>query len=380
MASVGQMAGGIVHDFNNALAIISGYSTLIEERMNLDEKGRRYTQQIGIAAGRAGVLSRQLLDSIGRQLLKPVRLNLNEVVAGMEEILRQIVGGDVTMTVILDPELGTITASPEQIEQVLLNLTMNARDAMPLGGELVIRTANALDASQPRGSSFSSPAGYVSLSITDSGSGMDQATQSHMFEPFFSTKEAGKGTGLGLSTVKTIVEDNGGWILVDSKSGRGTSFAVYLPIVKGILPVIVLPQPIHGTLRGSEVILVIEDENKLRTLISDTLRNSGYTVLEASDRASGFELAQQNYKRIDLVLTDVALPDIRSAFPAKDSRVFTPGTRVLFMSGYTDSYFTESGILSPNTPLLEDPFDLALMLLAVRKVLDGLPQDSRATG
>ena len=356
----GHLAGGIVHDFNNALALITGYSQLLEERLGADEGSRNYARQIGVAAERAASFTRQLLCLNRKESPKPVLLSLNSVVMGLQDLLSRMIGKGVKLTVVLAPTLPLIRTDLGMIEQILLNLIANARDAMPQGGNLVIETLAVGD-------------GYVALTISDSGSGMDQATQDRIFEPFFTTKGPGEGTGLGLSTVQKIVKQSGGQIFVHSELGVGTTFHIYLPIVSGIPAPILLPQPAHGGLRGSETILVIEDQGSLRALVSDALRANGYIVLEAQDGASGAEVAEHSHKPIDLVITDATLTDINGVRVAERLLETNRSLEVLYMSGYSDDYIANTSVVLPEMTFLEKPFDLGAMLLAVRKALDRKP-------
>jgi PAS domain S-box-containing protein len=368
MEVVGRLAGGVAHDFKNALAVISGYGGLLEERLAADADGRKYARQICIAAERAASFTRQLLGLNRKESLNPILLDLNAVVVGMEEMLRRIIGEDVTLTVVLPPKLPPVRADLGQIEQILLNLIANSRDAMPRGGELVIHTSTV------------HADGYVALSVSDNGCGMDQSTQDRIFEPFFTTKAPGKGSGLGLSTVKQIVSQNGGHIFVHSESGVGTSFQIYLPIVAGIPDDLLLSELPQRALRGSETILVVEDEEALRILVSNSLRDNGYTVLEAPDGTSGIESARRSHKLIDLVLTDVVLPDTDGRGVAEKLLESNRSLEVLYMSGYSDEYITNLGIFATDSMVLEKPFDLQVMLMTVRKALDRVVASRQSLG
>ncbi len=365
LEAVGRLTGGMAHDFKNALAVIAGYSQLLGDRLVADEDGRRYAQQISSAAERAASFTRQLLGLNRKESPNPVSLDLNSVVTSLEEMLRRMIGEHITLTVTLAPKLPLTQADPGQMEQVLINLIANARDAMPQGGELVIRTSSV------------NSDGYVTLSVSDNGCGMDRATQDRIFEPFFTTKGPGKGTGLGLSTVRKIIKQCGGHIFVDSEPGVGSSFQIYLPIAAGVLGPMLLSQPPERDLRGSETILVVEDEEAFRVLVSDALRANGYKVLEAKDGASGIEIAQQSADRIDLVLTDVVLPDINGGRVAERLLESNRFMEVLYMSGYTDQYIASLGIDVHETTLLEKPFDLKVMLMTVRKALDRMLPSAR---
>lgn len=359
MEVFGQLAGGVAHDFKNALAVIDGYSQLLAERLSADADGRDYAVQIGIAAERATAFTRQLLGLNRKVLLKTVLLDLNSIIVGMEEILGRMIGENIRLTVNLAPNLPSVQVDPAQIEQILLNLVTNSRDAMPRGGELVIKTST-VDGD-----------GYVALSVSDTGSGMDQATQDRAFEPFFTTKRSGEGTGLGLSTVQKIVKQSGGHIFVHSDPGVVTTFQIYLPIAEGVPGPMLLPHlPHQRVLRGTETILVIEDEEAMRILVSDTLRANGYRVLEAPDGTSGIEIASRFDKPIDLMLTDVVLPDIDGGLVAKKLLESDGSIEVLYMSAHTDEYITNLGLVVSEMTLLQKPFDLQAMLLTIRTALD----------
>jgi PAS domain S-box-containing protein len=358
MEALGRLTGGVAHDFKNALAVIAGYSQLLGERLAADENGRNYARQISLATERAATFTRQLLGFNRKELSKTIPLNLNSVVLNLEHLLRRMVGENVRLTLMLAPEIPSIEADPGEIEQILINLIANARDAMPLGGELILQTA------------IVDPDGYVMLNVTDTGCGMDHATKSRIFEAFFTTKEFGRGTGLGLSTVYKIVKQNKGHVFVESELGVGTTFQIYLPVSTSAPEQILTSCVPQRDLRGSETILVVEDEDALRTLVGDTLRANGYRVLEARDGASGIEAAQGHAGRIDLVLTDVVLPDINGGFVATKLLEGNPSLEVLYMSGYSDEYIASLGVIVSEQSLLEKPFDLTVMLMAVRKTLD----------
>jgi PAS domain S-box-containing protein len=358
LEAVGRLAGGVAHDFKNALAVIAGYSQLLGERLAADENGRHYALQIGIATERAAIFTRQLLDLNRKELTKTIPLNLNSIVLNLEQMLLRMVGENVALTLMLAPELSPTEADPAEIEQILINLIANARDAMPYGGELIIQT------------SIVARDGYVMLGVSDTGCGMDHATKSRIFEPFFTTKGPGRGTGLGLSTVHKIIKQNMGHIFVESELGVGTSFLIYLPITTRVPEQMAISDLPPRDLRGVETILVVEDEEALRTLVADALRANGYRVLEARDGASGIDIAEHYGDRIDLVLTDVVLPDINGGRVAAKLLETNQSLEVIYMSGYTDEYIASLGVIVRETTLLEKPFDLTLMLMTVRKTLD----------
>jgi PAS domain S-box-containing protein len=363
---IAHLAGGVAHNFKNALAVITGYSELLGERLTADEDGRKYVRQIGVAADRAASFTRQLLGVNRKESVKPVSLDLNSVVLTMDDLLRRMIGEDVILNLTLAPDLARIHADPGHIQQILINLIGNARDAMPQGGEIVIHTSTVQD-------------GYVTLTISDSGCGMDQTVQDRIFEPFFTTKEPGHGTGLGLSTVQQIVMQSKGHIFVRSESGVGTSFEIQLPVFADDTgPILLSPLP-RRTFRGTETILVVEDEEAFRTLVSHTLRANGYQVLEAADGTTGIEIAAQCDKMIDLVLTDVVLPDVNGGRVAESLVETNRSAKVLYMSGYTDDYITSLGVDIPETGFLEKPFDIQVMLAKVRETLDQTPANFGVT-
>jgi two-component system cell cycle sensor histidine kinase/response regulator CckA len=379
METLGQMAGTIAHDFRNALSVIAGYSQLIEERLSADENGRRYARQISAAANRAATFTSQLLGLNRKQSPQPGLLDVNAMLLSMEDMLRRIVGANISLSIVLDPKSRRIWADPGHIEQLLMNLIVNARDAMPNGGELVIETSNGEPEAQPDVLPFK-PAGYLLLSVSDNGCGMDHATQNRIFEPFFTTKEPGKGTGLGLSTVREIVKEYEGGIGVWSEPGIGTSFTVYLPFAADTCGPQLLSQAPGKINPSSETILVVENDEALRSLIADTLRANGYTVLESPDGNSSIALAGSYDEAIHLLLTDFVLPDITGEQAARQILASRSYTEVLFMSGYTEEYFTERGIACRGIRRLQKPFDLISMLQSVRKTLDQTCQKPRVAG
>lgn len=376
MEAVGRLAGGVAHDFNNALGVIAGYTTLLEERLGADAAERKFTQQIRLAGDRAASITRQLLAFSRRQVLQTMPLDLNSILTGMEDMLRRMMGEDVKLTIERDPALQIVDADRGRIEQVLMNLAINARDAMPGGGELIIRTSNAVvGAAEIQKNPFLKAGRFVMLTVSDNGCGMDQATQAQVFEPFFTTKEAGKGTGLGLSTVYGIVKQSKGYVCVSSEPGRGTTFEVYFPIGKGTPKPEVPKDKISRPLGGTETVLVVEDEEALRWLICDSLRAGGYSVLEAGDGQTAGELAERHGKPIDLLLTDVVLPDMNGRRVSENLLMYHAAMRVLYMSGYTDDYISHHGVLTPGTTLIEKPFSMDDLFLKVREVLDRKPDE-----
>jgi two-component system, cell cycle sensor histidine kinase and response regulator CckA len=372
MEAVGRLAGGIAHDFNNLLMVIQGYGDLLVERLPTGDPLRRNAEQIQMASQRATSLTRQLLAFSRKQMLAPKILNVQTVVADMEKILRRLIGEDIQLETSSAPDLGLVKADRSQIEQVILNLAVNARDAMPQGGRLTIETANVeLDSSYSHPPAVLSPGKYVMLAVTDNGCGMDAETQAHVFEPFFTTKEKGKGTGLGLATVYGVVKQSGGYVWVYSEPGRGTSFKIYLPrIAETAVPAgregksdMQVPQ------RGSETILLVEDEKGVRELAREYLTSSGYTVIEAEDGHTALELAAMHVGPIHLLLTDVVMPGISGRELAERVGQIRPGIKIIYMSGYTDQAVVHHGILDSDAILLQKPFTLMTLAGKLREML-----------
>jgi PAS domain S-box-containing protein len=372
MEAVGRLAGGIAHDFNNLLMVISGYAEFLLDRIGPDPTVRTPAQEIANAANRATALTRQLLAFSRKQMLAPKVLDLNAVVTENLKLLTRLIGEDIDLVMIPGTDLGAVRADPSQIEQVIMNLAVNARDAMPQGGKLTIETSNvSLDESYARLHAPAEPGEYVMLAISDTGMGMDSETQSHIFEPFFTTKGV-KGTGLGLSTVYGIVKQSGGYVWVYSESGRGTSFKVYLPRVTGSGEFVV-PQPsvpITEVSPGHETILLVEDETNVRQLTRHYLQGQGYTVLEASDPATAIQISNSRAEPIHLLLTDVVMPGMNGRQLAHAISSARPETRVLYMSGYTENVIGHNGTLDVNVNLLQKPFTLPALKAKVREVLD----------
>jgi PAS domain S-box-containing protein len=381
MEAVGSLAGGVAHDFNNVLQIILTCSELLEQRLVDDQEESGLAREIRTAADRGSSLTRQLLAFSRKQLLRPVRINLNSTINDIQEMLRRMIGEDVKLEIHCEPGLYDIEADRGQLEQVLMNLAVNARDAMPDGGELIVSTSNVdVGTTEPREHPFLEAGRYAMLRIRDTGTGMDQATRSRIFEPFYTTKEAGKGTGLGLSTVYGIVRQSGGFITVSSEPGKGSEFDVYFPRAQGTGTPASPAARINGGVGRSESILLVEDEGPLRKLIGDTLRAHGYRVLEAKDGTAGIDLGAQSDARLDLLLTDVILPDVSGPQVAQRLAADHPSMKVLYMSGYTDDYLTQRGVAGSDTMLLEKPFTIESLLSKIRETLDGNPEKTGHTG
>jgi two-component system, cell cycle sensor histidine kinase and response regulator CckA len=373
MEAVGRLAGGIAHDFNNLLMVIQGYADLMTERLAEGDPLRRNAEQIQTASQRATSLTRQLLAFSRKQMLAPKVMSIQSVVGDMEKILRRLIGEDVQLETSSVPDLGLVKADRSQIEQVILNLAVNARDAMPEGGRLTIETANVdLDESFSHSSVMLSPGPYVMLAVTDNGCGMDVETQAHIFEPFFTTKEKGKGTGLGLATVYGIVKQSGGYVWVYSEPGRGTSFKVYLPRVWDEQSTPGRDRRIdgHALPQGTETVLLVEDEKGVRELAREYLEMTGYTVIEAENGHTALELAGLHSGPIHLLMTDVVMPGISGRELSERVKSIRPGIRVLFMSGYTDQAVVHHGILETDAVLLQKPFTVAALAAKLRDILN----------
>jgi len=372
MQAVGRLAGGIAHDFNNLLTVITGYAhSLLERDHPAEDEVRRSAERIGSAAARAAALTRQLLAFGRRQMLEPRVLNLNSVIAEMDKIMRRLVTENIEIVTKLGANLGSVKADPAQIEQVILNLVINARDAMPEGGVLTVETANLeLDRGYADEHSTVRPGPYVMLAVSDTGMGMDADTQARIFEPFFTTKEMGKGTGLGLSTVYGIVEQSEGYIWVYSEPGRGSSFKTYLPRVDQAAQAVLKPTIELSAIHGTEKILLVEDDRMVRDLAQSVLRNCGYTVI-APERIADMESVCREYAGwVDLLLTDVVMPGVSGRDLASSMTSLRPDMKVLYMSGYTDNAIVHKGLLDPGIWFLPKPFTPATLAAKVREVLD----------
>jgi PAS domain S-box-containing protein len=372
MEAIGRLAGGIAHDFNNLLMVISGYAEFLLERLGPDLRLRGPAQEIANATQRATSLTRQLLAFSRKQMLAPKILDLNDVVAENLKMLTRMIGEDIDLVMVPGPGLGAVRADPGQIDQVIMNLAVNARDAMPQGGKLTIETTNViLDESFARIHAPLTAGEYVMLAICDTGVGMDSETQSHIFEPFFTTKGS-KGTGLGLSTVYGIVKQSGGFIFVDSQPQRGTAFRAYFPRVDGREDVAAAQESLSLTRadRGQETILLVEDEANLRRLARQYLETQGYKILEAEDGAAALQIVDGYQGTIDLLLTDVIMPGMNGRELAAHIGTLLPNVRVLYMSGYTENAVGHDGTLDPGISLLQKPFSLPALKDRVREVLD----------
>lgn len=369
MEAVGRLAGGVAHDFNNLLMVISGYAEVILSKLMPEDALYEKGKAIQVAADRATALTRQLLAFSRKQLLELKVVDVNAIVQDMERLLRPLIGETIEFSTVLSRDPVHTRADAGQLEQVLMNLVVNAKDAMPAGGKLTIATQMiALDSTPRRGEQFIRPGRYVLLSVRDTGTGMDRETQSRIFEPFFTTKEKGKGTGLGLSTVYGIVKQSGGYVVVQSELGKGTSFQIYLPQVEGTAEKQSAPVS-DAALGGSETVLLVEDEESVRQLVRDTLEAKGYRVLEAASGEAGVAAAQSHNGTIDLLITDVVMPGMGGRELVQQLSHTRPATKVLYLSGYAEDAILSDGSIEKGTAFLQKPFSLQNLSRKVREVL-----------
>jgi two-component system, cell cycle sensor histidine kinase and response regulator CckA len=371
MEAVGVLAGGVAHDFNNLLTVIKGYAELLAENLTPNDPKRRDLEQIIKAGQQAASLTTQLLAFSRKQMLQPKRMNLNEVLTEAEKMLRRLIGEDIKFTVTAHPDLGLIFSDPGQVQQILMNLAVNARDAMPKGGSLTIETSNAyFDEDYFDTHPIVKTGSYVMLAVSDTGIGMDAKTQAHIFEPFFTTKERGKGTGLGLSTVYGIVKQSDGFIWVYSEPEKGTTFKIYFPRVEGDIQAVSLEKKGKSVFRGSETILVVEDEEAVRALSCRILRDRGYNIFEAANGIEALRIAKNYEKEIHLAITDVIMPVMGGKDFASKLNVIRPGIKVLYVSGYADTMIEYHGLLDSNIAFLQKPFTVESLARKVREVID----------
>ncbi len=379
MEAVGRLSGGIAHDFNNILGVIIGYSEILQERMDVKDPLASCVEEILQAGRRAASLTRQLLAFSRQQVLEPKVVDINSIILDVEKMLRRLIGEDIELSTVLDPTLGRIKADSGQIEQAILNMAVNARDAMPDGGKLTIRTENAeMDELAVRKYSYPvKPGRYVLLTVTDTGIGMNVATQAHIFEPFFTTKEKGKGTGLGLATVYGVVKQSEGYIEVHSELGQGSTFRIYLPIVDAPIDREKRSATKTAPANGNETILLAEDEQTLRTLTRNILESLGYKILEAGTGEDAFEISRQYSGRIDLILTDVVMPGMNGPALANHVIRYRPDVRVLYISGYTGQAVGQ-GVLPAGSNFLPKPYTRESLARKVREALQTEPAHSSA--
>ena len=370
MEAVGQLAGGLAHDFNNLLGVILGYCEIIVEQPVLPETIRNMVLEIHNAGTSAKNLTQRLLAFSRRQVLEPVVLDLNQTVHRMEKMLDRLIGDDIQLVSVLGEHLGKIKADPNQVEQMLMNLVINARDAMPRGGLIVVKTANVeIDEAYAQQHTSTEPGQYVLLTVSDTGGGMDLETQSHIFEPFFSTKPPGQGTGLGLSTVFGLVKQSGGAIEVYSEPGDGATFKIHFPRFDD-LPVATEERKVRPCNGGTETILLVDDATPLRGLTRRILEDSGYTVLDSGDPAEALRIAAEHEGPLPLMITDVVMPGFSGSVLAERVAVVRPGTKVLYASGYNDDSISHLHVRGQDSAFLDKPFTRESLLRKVRDLLD----------
>jgi two-component system, cell cycle sensor histidine kinase and response regulator CckA len=366
MDAIGRLAGGVAHDFNNMLAVINGYTDLILARPELDPSTGQYLGEVRKAGERAADLTRQLLAFSRKQMIAPRLVDLNELLTGTHKLLRRLIGEDVELVTLLDPGLSRVKVDPGQMQQVLVNLAVNARDAMPRGGKLTVQTRNAT----LRRATRHLPSGaYVEILVSDTGSGMSEETLAHVFEPFFTTKEVGEGTGLGLATVYGILKQSAGHIEVSSEPGVGTTFRLLLPRAAEAAHEEPSPTPDAGP-AGTETVLVVEDEHMVRGLVRSVLEGSGYRVLEAMNGDEALHVCARHGHEIDLLLTDIVMPGTGGRDLVERLAPRYPEMRVLFMSGYTDDAILRQGVTTSTASFIQKPFSPVALARKVRELLD----------
>jgi two-component system, cell cycle sensor histidine kinase and response regulator CckA len=376
MEAVGRLAGGIAHDFSNILTIILGYTTLMSEHLAAESPDSRNVDGIRKAVDRATSLTRQLLAFSRRQILRPRILWINNVISDLHGLLRRLIGEDIELETDLNSDVGLIRADQSQIEQVLMNLVINARDAMPTGGKITVVTRNAeLTEEDAREYPYVIPGPHVMIEVADTGEGMDEDTLAHIFEPFFTTKEPGKGTGLGLATVYGIVKQSGGYIWAFSEPGQGASFRIVLPrVAQVVFEEETLPSVAQPAQGGIEVVLLVEDEDELRLLLKDTLEKRGYTVLEAIDGIDAMHVVREHNGPIHIAVTDMVMPKMGGRALLEELAVLRPETQMLFISGYSNDAAIRRDGLATTIHFLQKPFAPSALADKVRQVLD---QDSK---
>jgi PAS domain S-box-containing protein len=371
MEAIGRLAGGLAHDFNNMMTAVIGQSDMLLRQIDPDHPFHEKIGEIKRAGERAAALTAQLLAFSRKQVLQPEVLEINRLVQELEEMLRRLIGEDIDLVIRLDETTGKVKADPNQLQQVILNLVVNARDAMPEGGRLVIETSNAfLDEAYANRHAEVTPGAYVKLAISDTGHGIAPEVQAHIFEPFFTTKPQGAGTGLGLSMVYGIVKQSGGHIWVYSEPGFGTTFKIYLPRTDEVAEVVPLRAEWPELPRGTETVLLVEDEELVRDLVRELLEVCGYRVLEAADGEAAIELFEREQLQVDLLITDLVMPRIGGRQLAERLRALRPEIKILYMSGYTDDIIIHRGVMSESAAFIQKPFTLDDLARRVREILD----------
>jgi len=373
MEAIGRLAGGIAHDFNNLLTPITGYSQLAMRTLSLSDPMRNDLQEIQKSADRAAKLIRQMMSFSRRQPVKPQVININNILLDLDKMLRRLIGEQIELVTIAAPDLGSVKVDPGQFEQVIVNLAVNARDAMPKGGKLILETSNVtLEKDDTYEHAGILPGKYVRVTASDTGIGMNEQVKARLFEPFFTTKEEGKGTGLGLATCYGIINQSGGHILVYSELGQGTTFKIYLPRIEDEVASLPLRDDIGYLPRGNETVLLVEDEPLVRGLAVRVLREHGYTVIEAANGDEAIRILSKHVgEKIHLLLTDVVMPHMGGKELSELVKTLRPDTKVLFTSGYTDTVLVHHhGLLSPNIAFLEKPYSPGALLRKTREVLD----------
>jgi two-component system, cell cycle sensor histidine kinase and response regulator CckA len=380
--AVGQLAGGVAHDFNNIIGIIQGYSESLLDQLPAESPLRESVNEILVSSKRATALTRQLLAFGRKQVIQPQTLDLNRIVNEMSNMLRRLLGEDLEFSIINGKSLGMITADPNQVEQIILNLAVNARDAMPRGGKMTIETGNIFLHEIYSSTYAPIPAGrYVMLAVCDNGTGMSPETKQHIFDPFFTTKEKGKGTGLGLATVYGIVQQAGGFVRVDSELGAGTAFRIFFPYIEQHASPEPEPRADGRVIGGTETILLLEDEESFRKVTGDFLTGIGYNVLVAESGSEATRIVQLHPETIHMMLTDVVMPEISGPQLARIVAILRPEVRVLFMSGHTDGALEQKAILDKDVAFIQKPFTRSSLALKIREVLDTtlVPEETQHT-
>jgi two-component system, cell cycle sensor histidine kinase and response regulator CckA len=370
MEAVGRLAGGVAHDFNNMLTVIAGYNRMVLDELSTLDPLRGYAEEILKAADRAAALTNQLLAFSRRQIMQPRVINLNAVIGQTESMLRRLIGEDIQLVMSLGADTGNIKADPHHIEQAIVNLAVNGRDAMPAGGRIIIETSNVqIDETYAKTHMGVQPGEFVMIAVSDTGHGMDSATRQNIFEPFFTTKQRGKGTGLGLATVYGMVKQSGGDIWVYSEPGRGTTFKLYFPRVAEPVSAGVIedPQPLHRD--GGETVMLVEDETQVRDLEVRMLKQLGYTVLAAANGEEAMEISRAYLGEISLLVTDVVMPNMSGRQVADALLASRPGIRVLYLSGYTENTVVNHGVLDSNVNFLSKPFSREALARKIREIL-----------